>query len=155
MAFEFENFDIWLTYTEKEQVLADMVTPQGKWKLRPPQTITAFGQSIVLYSVIKTPPHTEKLRNIIVVYDKINNLYQIRVHETKFDRLKEKKENHKKPKKDKPESKKTKLSAPPKLTLESPSKGWYIVTLDGVQVYPEEGKKTRKANAEQYIVENT
>jgi len=43
----------------------------------------------------------------------------------------------------------------PVLVVEKISKGWYVVKdQNGKQVFPEEGKKTRKKKAESYIEEN-
>ena len=48
------------------------------------------------------------------------------------------------------------VDPPVDFKIESPTKGWYIVTLNGEQIFPEEtGKKCRKAAAEAYITENS
>lgn len=45
---------------------------------------------------------------------------------------------------------------PVEFKIESPTKGWYIVTLNGDQVFPEEtGKKCRKSAADKYVVANS
>ena len=45
---------------------------------------------------------------------------------------------------------------PADFKIESPTKGWYIVTLNGEQVFPAEtGKKCRKAAADEYVVANS
>ena len=48
------------------------------------------------------------------------------------------------------------LEEPADFKIESPTKGWYIVTLNGEQVFPAEtGKKCRKAAADEYVVANS
>lgn len=48
------------------------------------------------------------------------------------------------------------VDPPVDFKIESPTKGWYIVTLNGEQVFPAEtGKKCRKAAADEYVVANS